>query len=74
METRIIISRIFILAVVVLIGAMLAFADVGGLLRKFSLYLISFNRRSYSSQNVFVSTILSILTMPLLEMIINKFL
>jgi len=74
METRIIISRIFILAVVVLIGAMLAFADVGGLLRKFSLYLISFNRRSYSSQNVFVSTILSILTMPLLVMIINKFL
>jgi len=74
METRIIISRIFILAVVVLIGAMLAFADVGGLLRKFSLYLISFNRRSYSSQNVFVSTILSILTLPLLEMIINKFL
>jgi len=74
METRIIISRIFILAVVVLIGAMLAFADVGGLLRKFSLYLISFNRRSYSSQNVFVSTILSILTLQLFVMIINKFL
>lgn len=74
METRIIISQILILAVVVLIGAMLAFADVGGLLRKFSLYLISFNRRSYSSRNVFVSTILSILTLQLFVMIINKFL
>jgi hypothetical protein len=109
------------------IGAMLAFADVGGLLRKFSLYLISFNRliiapallvaifylvgtitgfapdklvssviileasmpcmatvvimaKEFGADdhiavgNVFVSTILSILTLPLLVMIINKFL
>ena len=109
------------------IGAMLAFADVGGLLRKYSLYIISFNRlilapailitvfylfgaftglmpdRLVSSViilevsmpcmatvvimakefgaddhiavgNVFVSTLLSILTLPVLVMAINRFL
>ena len=109
------------------IGAMLAFADVGGLLRKYSLYLISFNRLIFAPAilvaifylsgtitglapdklvssviileasmpcmatvvimakefgaddhiavgNVFVSTLLSILTLPVLVMAINRFL
>jgi predicted permease len=109
------------------IGAIMAFADVGGLLRKYSLYLISFNRLIFAPAilvsifylfgaitglapdklvssviileasmpcmvtvvimakefgaddhiavgNVFVSTLLSILTLPVLVMAINKFL
>jgi hypothetical protein len=44
MQTQVIITQIIIPAVVVLIEAMLVLSNVGGLLKKKNLYLVSFNR------------------------------